>query len=466
MNIRLIAASLILCAGTAFAFVPPTDEQVNALVEKVQGIKAPANADAAARQATAKERGDAIREGLASISLAEATLPQIEKLSAANVLSGNGAALNTLAPRLAELAKAPTVDGARAAELRIVLQPPYVSSTPASTPAERTKANEARAAAFVPLYTEVLNHPAMLDLVKSGKGDRVILGFANLQPDAIKQGNLLASVERLLVPEMSIDALAGFGAVVIKVSDSKVVSDPAERNRMLDKIASVGQSVLDRTGTAAGSTEVMARRARETVLRAKSSFARGELMNGPAPEVSFTWSSDGKLKNISELKGNVVVLDFWATWCGPCVATFPKIHELVERYQTAGSPVKVIGVTSLQGFHMKRTADMKVKPERIDCKDDTSKEYGLMPEFMKDLNMNWTVAFTPDGCFNPNFGVNGIPHLVIIDAAGKVRHNGLHPANAKDVADKIDALLKEANLKAPAEPMPAPEKDKKVSQGN
>lgn len=466
MSIRLVVASLLLSAGSALAYVPPTDEQVTALITKVTEIKMPA--DAAGQQAAAKARADALREGLAAISLSETTLPQIEKLAISGILSGNGVALKELAPRLAELAKAPTVEGARAAEIGLGMQPPVVAGPPAGdTKADRDRAiaaaNEARVAAMYSLYREALNHPGVVDLVKSGKGDYLIRLFAQLPPEVIKQNGLLPAMERLLVPEMSLDAVAAFGAVVVKVSMPEVVADKAERVRWLDKVAAVGQGVIDRTGAVPAERETMLRRARETVTRAKSAFARGELIDGPAPELGFSWSSDGQLKSLSELKGSVVVLEFWATSSAPCAATFPETRKIVERYEAAGSPVRVVGVTGLLGYHSKRKPEAPGQVvERISCKGDAAKEYGLMAEFVKDMKMNWTVAFSPDGFANPNFGVVGIPHVTIIDAAGKVRHNGLHPSNPKGIADKIDALLKEANLKAPGEPMPEPEGAKKV----
>jgi hypothetical protein len=65
--------------------------------------------------------------------------------------------------------------------------------------------------------------------------------------------------------------------------------------------------------------------------------------------------------------------------------------------------------------------------------------------------MTWRVAFTEEDVFNPDYGVNGIPHVAIIDPEGKVRYNGLHPAvPLKEKADKIDALLKAAGLATPA----------------
>lgn len=52
--------------------------------------------------------------------------------------------------------------------------------------------------------------------------------------------------------------------------------------------------------------------------------------------------------------------------------------------------------------------------------------------------------------FNPDFGVRGIPHLAIIDPAGKVRFNALRPGKPEAIAEKIDALLNEFKLGAPA----------------
>ena len=64
--------------------------------------------------------------------------------------------------------------------------------------------------------------------------------------------------------------------------------------------------------------------------------------------------------------------------------------------------------------------------------------------------ITWPIAFSQEEVFNPEYGVNGIPHVVILDAKGVVRYTDLHPSEAlASKAKKIDALLAEAGAKAP-----------------
>jgi thiol-disulfide isomerase/thioredoxin len=176
--------------------------------------------------------------------------------------------------------------------------------------------------------------------------------------------------------------------------------------------------------------------------QAKASAVQAALIGKPAPTLKFLWISRAGPATLADLKGKVVVLDFWTTWNRRQFDLFPQIAELAAHYRDCA--VEVVGITSLQG----RIENLASKP--IDCRGNPAKELGLLPVFMSSKNMTWTVAATEEDVFNPAFGVAGIPFMAIIAPDGTVRHLALNPAMPlADKARLIDAILAEFKLKLP-----------------
>ena len=174
----------------------------------------------------------------------------------------------------------------------------------------------------------------------------------------------------------------------------------------------------------------------------KNNATLAALPGKSAPELHFLWSSPAGFTTLSALKGKVVVIDFWATWCGPCLRAFPQVREHAAHFKDAA--VVFLGVTSIQG----RVSNLE--PKRIDTKGDPARELALMPRFMAAKDMTWPVAFSQENVFNPDYGISGIPFVAIIAPDGTVRYAGLNPGDPRaDIGGKIAALLKEFHLPVP-----------------
>jgi thiol-disulfide isomerase/thioredoxin len=487
MRTRLALALALPLSLSALALAtPPTDDQIDSAIKAVDTVKTPDGASPAEKR---DARKDAAVTALKDISLNEASLAQLDKLITKRIATITPEATAAADARLKDLAKQPDITGAKAADLRLQLVPPTDRTASKDLSREEAakeyaKAEKVRLAHLADLTDEALKHPAAKDMFASGGGAnvfRTIASIASANPAITKEHGFYEAITPYVTDDVSADLAVSLARISSPLVEARETIPADKYDALRTRLASasdaaaaklakehaaklaapkpaapdpedkdaVAKAKLAEIALANEERQVSYLKDNATLLRGP--YASGQLIDHSAPAISFEWSSgDNKIHNFSDLKGRVVLVDFWATWCGPCKAAFPGLRELQTRY--SGYPVTILGVTSIQG---KRNVNKAGKPTHTE--DSPTAERELMNEFMKDMDMTWTVAYSSDSCFNPNFGVRGIPHIAIIDSTGKVRFNGLRPKPSEE-AEHIDALLKEAKLPFPEAPYVAPKK--------
>lgn len=165
---------------------------------------------------------------------------------------------------------------------------------------------------------------------------------------------------------------------------------------------------------------------------APNSEEAGKMIGNPrrarepyAPDFSFT-TADGEYVTVDDLRGKVVVLDFWGTWCPPCVSAVPSLRDLNKRYSKDPN-FMMIGIAT-----------------RDD--DDTWRS------FITANKMIWRQARDESGAVQRAFKVRAFPTYLVIDHEGIMRYRGTGASDAREAAleDAVRQNLKLASKSQPA----------------
>jgi peroxiredoxin len=150
---------------------------------------------------------------------------------------------------------------------------------------------------------------------------------------------------------------------------------------------------------------------------AASSLASSGLAGQPAPDFALK-SSSGENLRLSEYRGDVVMINFWATWCGPCRQEMPLLDELYSRYQRVGF--------SLLGVNI----------------DDDSRR---AMDMINELGVSFPVLFDARKEVSRLYQVDAMPVTVIVDREGNIRHvhQGYKPGYEQKYLNEIRSLLRE-----------------------
>jgi thiol-disulfide isomerase/thioredoxin len=139
--------------------------------------------------------------------------------------------------------------------------------------------------------------------------------------------------------------------------------------------------------------------------------------NGPAPPFNLPARSGGTV-SLDDLKGQVVMINFWASWCGPCRQEMPLLEQMHKKYESLG--FKLLGVN---------------------VESDT-KDAELM---LAKIAVTFPVLFDRENKVSQVYSVNAMPSSVFIDRKGNVRylHRGYKAGDEGEYLNQIRALLKE-----------------------
>jgi peroxiredoxin len=165
-----------------------------------------------------------------------------------------------------------------------------------------------------------------------------------------------------------------------------------------------------------GSTaKILKRCAIAAILMAGTTFAADT--GGPAPAFTLNTLS-GEQGTLSQYKGQVVMLNFWATWCGPCQQEMPLLDEMYKKYKAAGFTLISVNV---------------------------DKEAPAVKALLARKPVSFPVFLDPSNQVSKEYHVDEMPSSVMIDRKGQIRyvHRGYKAGDENDYQDHIRQLIRE-----------------------
>ncbi|MFM7401430.1 MAG: TlpA family protein disulfide reductase [Bacteroidota bacterium] len=148
--------------------------------------------------------------------------------------------------------------------------------------------------------------------------------------------------------------------------------------------------------------------------------------NDPAPAFSLL-NMSGETVSLAALKGKVVIVDFWATWCGPCKASFPGMQKAVNLYKDDAGVAFVF----------------------VDCWERGADKLKIATDFINSKGYTFNVLIDQDDKVVSSFGVSGIPTKFVIDPAGRIAFKAVGYDGSEDgLVEEMQAMIEAARSRA------------------
>ncbi len=140
-------------------------------------------------------------------------------------------------------------------------------------------------------------------------------------------------------------------------------------------------------------------------------------ISGAAPDFTLKSNLQKNLR-LNELKGQVVMINFWASWCGPCRQEMPLMQEIYDKYKKLGFTIWAVNVD-----------------------EDTA----LADEFLQDVKVSFPILYDTENKVSELYDVEAMPTSIMVDRNGDMRflHKGYQPGFEDKYAKEVKQLIRE-----------------------